>query len=91
MADMPRIQHRDTPEFVVRAIEGAKPIGSQLAGAAGLLTVLLVAMSAVEAPMPRQDVRIVEVVGKESSPVQEASLLCSIGGKIVSWIAVEAT
>jgi hypothetical protein len=88
---MPRIQHSDTPEFVVHAIEGAKPIGSQLAGAAGLLTILLVAMSAVKAPMPRQDVRTVEVVEKESSPAQETGLLCSIGGKIVSWIAVEAS
>jgi hypothetical protein len=83
---MPRIQHRDGPEFVVYAIEGAKPTSSQLAGAAELLTILLVAMTAVRAPMPRQDVRIVEVVEKESSPALEAGLLCSI----VNWIAVDA-
>jgi hypothetical protein len=88
---MPRIQHRDTPEFVVYAIEGAKPIGCQLAGAAGLLTILLIAMSAVKAPMPRQDVHIVEVAEEESLPAQKAGLLCSIGGKIVSLIAVEAS
>jgi hypothetical protein len=41
---MPRLPRGDTPEYAVDVIEGARPIGSQLAAAAGLLTMLLVAM-----------------------------------------------
>ena len=48
---MPRVRQSDTPEYAVDVIDGARPVGSQLAIAAGILTVLLVAMSSVEAPM----------------------------------------
>ena len=52
---MPRVRHADTPDYAVDVIDGARPIGSQLAVAAALLTVLLVAMTSVEAPMARHD------------------------------------
>ena len=87
---MPRVRHRDTPEYAVEVIEGAKPVSSQLAAAAGLLTMLLVAMSAMEVPMARQDFPIHRMGEMESPPANEPGLLCSIGGKIVSWITVEA-
>ena len=88
---MPRLRRRDTPEYAFDVIEGAKPIGSQLAAAAGLLTMLLVAMSAVDAPLPRQDFAI-DATGEIERPHrEEPGLLCSIGGKIVSWIAVEVS
>ena len=87
---MPRVRHRDTPEYAVDVIEGAKPISSQLAAAAGLLTMLLVAMSAIEAPVMRQDLAVNGTGAMESPFADEPGLLCSIGGKIVSWIAVEA-
>jgi hypothetical protein len=50
---MPRVRHADTPDYAVDVIDGARPIGSQLAVAGALLTVLLVAMTSVEAPMAR--------------------------------------
>jgi hypothetical protein len=88
---MPRLRRRDTPEYAFDVIEGAKPIGSQLAAAAGLLTMLLVAMSAVDAPLPRQDFAI-DATGEIEGPHREEPRpLCLIGGKIVSWIAVEAS
>ena len=71
-------------------IESAKPISSQFAAAAGLLTMLLVAMSAVECPLTRQDLAI-SGTGTMGSPFSdEPGLLCSIGGKIVSLISGEA-
>jgi len=71
-------------------IEGAKPISSQFAAAAGLLTMLLVAMSAMECPLTQQDLTV-DGTGPMGSPfADEPGLLCSIGGQIVSWIAVEA-
>jgi hypothetical protein len=71
-------------------IEGAKPISSQFAAAAGLLTMLLVAMSAMECPLPRQGLAV-NGTGTMGSPfTDEPGLLCSIGSKIVSWIGVEA-
>jgi hypothetical protein len=88
--DMPRVRHRDTPEYAVDVIEGAKPISSQLAAAAGLFTMLLVAISAIEAPVMRQDLAVNGTGAMESPFADEPGLLCSIGGKIVSWIAVEA-
>ena len=57
---MPRIRQSDTPEYAVDVIDGARPVGSQLAIAAGILTVLLGAMSLAEAPMLRQDIHINE-------------------------------
>jgi hypothetical protein len=87
---MPRVRHRDTPEYAMDVIESTKPISSQFAAAAGLLTMLLVAMSAMECPLTRQDLAV-NGTGAMGSPfADEPGLLCSIGGKIVSWIAVEA-
>jgi hypothetical protein len=71
-------------------IEGAKPISSQFAAAAGLLTMLLVAMSAMECPLTRQDLAVSGTGAMGSPFADEPGLLCSIGGKIVSWISVEA-
>lgn len=70
-------------------IEGAKPISSQFAAAAGLLTMLLVAMSAMDCPITRQDPAVNETGAMGSPFADEPGLLCSIGGKIVSWISVE--
>jgi hypothetical protein len=88
---MPRVRHRDTPEYAADIIEGTKPISSQLAVAAGLLSMLLVAMSTMEAPLTRQDFPINGTGEMQASPADELGLLCSIGGKLVSWIAVEAS
>jgi hypothetical protein len=87
---MPSVRHRDTPEYAVEVIEGAKPISSQLPAAAGLLTMFLVAMSAVEAPITRQDPAVNGTGAMESPVADKPGLLCSIGSKIVSWISVEA-
>ncbi len=86
---MPRVRHRDTPEYAVDVIEGAKPIRSQLAAAAGLLTMLLFAMSAMEGPLTQQDFPVNGMSKMENAPTDEPGLLCSLGGKIVSWIAAE--
>jgi hypothetical protein len=88
--NMPRVRHRDTPEYAFDVVEGAKPISSQLAAAAGLLTMLLVAMSAMEAPLTRQDFPLNGTGEMESPSAGEPGVLCSIGDRIVSWIAVEA-
>jgi hypothetical protein len=88
---MPRIRHEDAPEYAVDVMDSAKPIGSQLAAAAGLFTMLLVAMSAVEAPMPRQPPYADATREMESPSAHEPGLLCSIGGKFRNWIAVEAS
>jgi hypothetical protein len=90
-ADMPRVRREDTPAYAVDARERAKPIGSQLAVAAGLLSVLLVAMTTVEAPLHRQGFAVDGRDEIERPPSDEPGLLCSVGGKIVSWIAVEAS
>jgi len=48
---MPRIRRRDHPDYARVVMDGAKPIGSQLTVAAGILAVLLVAMSAIDMSM----------------------------------------
>ena len=88
---MPHVQHGDTPEYAVEIIEAAKPIGPQLATAAGLLTMLLVAMSAIEAPMLSRNSHVDRAGELERPPARELGLLCSLGGKIVNWMAVEAS
>jgi hypothetical protein len=90
-ADMPRVRHGDTPEYAVDVIAGVKPIGSQLAVAAGLLAMVLVAMSTTEAPMQGQDLSGDAPAQAERLPTDTPGLLCSIRGKIVSWISVEAS
>ena len=87
--DMPHVRDRDTPEYAMDVIEGAKPISSQFAAAAGLLTMLLVAMSAMDCPLTRQDLTVNGPGTMGSLFANEPGLLCSIGGMIVSWISVE--
>jgi hypothetical protein len=88
---MPRLHRADTPEYAVNVIEGARPIGSQLAAAAGILTMLLVAMSAVEDPVHRQDLAINGTSKMENLSSHEPGLLCSVGGKVLSWIAIQTS
>jgi hypothetical protein len=88
---MPRIRQSDTPEYAVDVIDGARPVGSQLTIAAGILTVLLVAMSLAEAPMLRQDIHINEAESTGSLSKDEPGFLCSIGGKVKDWVSVEAS
>ena len=88
---MPRVRQSDTPEYAVDVIDGARPVGSQLAIAAGILTVLLVAMSLAEAPMLRQDIHINEAESTEAFPRTNRGFLCSIGGKVKDWVSVEAS
>ena len=52
---MPRVRRADTPDYAADVIDCARPIGSQLAVAGALLSVLLVAMTSVEAPMTHHD------------------------------------
>jgi hypothetical protein len=89
--DMSRVRHGDTPEYAFDVIEAAQPIGPQLTAATGLLTMLLIAMSIMEAPLPRQDLAVDETGAVERPFQAESGLLCSIGGKIVSWVAFEAS
>jgi hypothetical protein len=88
---MPRIRQSDTPEYAVDVIDGARPVGSQLAIAAGVLTVLMSAMSLAEAPMLRQDVHVNEAESTGSLSKDEPEFLCSIGGKVKDWVSVEAS
>ena len=88
---MPRVKHSDTPEYALDAIDGARPVGSQLAIAAGILTVLMSAMSLVEGPMLRQDLHINEAESTGSLSKDEPGLLCSIGEKVKDWVSVEAS
>jgi hypothetical protein len=88
---MPRVRQNDTPEYAVDVIDGARPVGSQLAIAAGILTVLMSAMSLAEAPMLRQDVHINEAESTGSLAQDEPGFLCSIGGKVKDWVSVEAS
>ena len=88
---MPRIRQSDTPEYAVDVIDGARPVGSQLAIAAGILTVLMSAMSLAEAPMLRQDIHINEAESTGSLSKDERGFLCSIGGKVKDWVSVEAS
>jgi hypothetical protein len=88
---MPRIRQSDTPEYAVDVIDGARPVGSQLAIAAGILTVLLSAMSLAEAPMQRQDIPINEAESTGSLSKDEPGFPCLIGGKVKDWVSVEAS
>jgi hypothetical protein len=88
---MPRIRQSDTPEYAVDVIDGARPVGSQLAIAAGILTVLLGAMSLAEAPMLGQDFHINEPENTGSLAKDEPGFLCSIGGKVKDWVSIEAS
>jgi hypothetical protein len=84
---MPRVRHADTPDYAVDVIDGARPIGSQLAVAGALLTVLLVAMTTVEAPMARHD-PYNDGQGQIERPSPPA-LLCSYSGNLRDRSVVE--
>jgi len=88
---MARVRRKDTPEYVAEVSAGARPIGSQLAIGVGFLTMLLVAMSAVEEPILHQDLHVDRAGEMERPPAREPGLLCSFGGEIVSWMTVEAS
>jgi hypothetical protein len=47
-------------------------------------------MSAMECPLTRQNLAVSGTGAMESPFADKPGLLCSIGGKIVSWISVEA-
>ena len=84
---MPRVHHADTPDYAVDVIDGTRPIGSQLAVAAALLSVLLVAMTSVDAPMARHD-----PYGDGRGQIERPSppaLLCSYSGNLRDRIVVE--
>jgi len=83
------VRHADTPDYAVDIIDGARPIGSQVAVAAALLTVLLVAMTSMEAPMARQDPD-----SDRRGQIERLfppALLCSYGGKSRVRMAVEGS
>jgi hypothetical protein len=90
-ADMPRIRNLDNPDYAIDIIDGAKPIASQFATAAGFLTVLMVVTSAMEAPIQPQDLYATNASEMEIPSAQDPKLLCSIGDKIRGWIAVTAS
>jgi hypothetical protein len=86
---MPRFKRTDMPAYADHVVEGAESISSQLIAAAVLFTVLLGAMSTVEAPMKRQELHLHGMHEmKRPAAGQELGLLCSIGGIFGSWIAV---
>ena len=88
---MPSSLHRDNPDYPVDVINGAKPVGPQLAVASVLLTVLLAGMSAMDVPMQPRDLSVAGESGTESLPAPEAGLVCSIGDKVRGWITVTAS
>ncbi len=88
---MPRYHRRDTPEYALHVIEGAQPIGRQVTAATGLLAILLIAMSTVEAPLPQQDIAADTTGTIERQLPNEPGLLCAIGDTVIDWIAVEAS
>ena len=88
---MPRSRHRDHPDYAVAVIDGAKPIGSQLSVAAGILAILLVAMSAVAQPMQPPGVVDGRPEATGSTEPSVAGPLCLISVKIKDWIAVTAS
>jgi hypothetical protein len=80
---MPRLHPGETPEYVSDTIASAKPIGSQLGVTAGLLIMLLIALSAMEAPMLSRDA-YVNRAGEAESTSPNASWLCMIGEQLWS-------
>ena len=86
---MPRVRHADTPDYAVDVIDGARPVGSQLAVTGALLTVLLVAMTSVEAPVARHD-PYSDGQGKLERP-SPPTLLCSYGGNLRDRSVVEGS
>jgi hypothetical protein len=80
---MPRFRHADIPEYVSDMIASTQPIGRQLGVAAGLATMLLIAMSAMEAPMLSQDAYADRTREAESSS-PNASWLCMISDQLRS-------
>jgi hypothetical protein len=90
---MPRIRHPDNPDYAVDVIDGAKPIGSQLSVAAGLLSMLLAAMTTMETPVQPHDP---VANGAGATEVSEPSVsgpgpLCLIGEKVKDWNGVTAS
>jgi hypothetical protein len=81
------IRYLDGPDYTVDVLEGAKPIGSQFAVAAGLLTVLMVAMSAMEEPIRPQYLYATDVSGLEGPSAPALGPPCLIGEKVRDWIA----
>jgi hypothetical protein len=88
---MPSSLSRDNPDYAVDVMDGAKPIGPQLAVAAVLLTVLLTGMSAIDAPMQPRDLYVAGESGTKSRLAPEAGMLCSIGDKVKGWVAITAS
>ena len=86
---MPRARHEDTPEYAVNVVDRARSVGSHVAAAAGLFAVLLVAMSAVETPMPLQGLSAEATMKREGSPTYGSEMLCSIGEKFRNWVGVQ--
>jgi hypothetical protein len=88
---MPNVRHRDAPDYAANVMDGAQPIGSQLVVAAGLIIALLVAMSAMDAPMQLHDIDAAGVDEKEHPPAQSPDLLCAIRGEVKGWTAAPAS
>jgi hypothetical protein len=71
---MHRAKYREIPAYADDIISSARPVKSQLVLGAGFLSVLLIAMSAVEAPMLHQS-------SYSSQPIEDGGTFQSI-----SWL-----
>ncbi|MPR05516.1 hypothetical protein [Microvirga tunisiensis] len=81
---MHRAKYRDIPAYADDVISFAKPVRSQLVLGAGLLSMLMIAMSAVEAPMLHQGTYISQS-SEDGGPAQGISwLMCMFGEKPTS-------
>ena len=85
---MPHIRHLDKPDYAIDVIDGAKPISSQFAVAAGLLTLLMAAMSAMDTPIQPQDLYATDVSEMEGPSAPALGPRCLIGEKVRDWIAI---
>jgi hypothetical protein len=82
--DMHRTKYGDTPAYANEIISSARPVRLQLALGAGFLSALLLATSAIEAPMSRQDSYISQPTENGGTFQSISWLICMSGGKPTS-------
>lgn len=81
---MHRAKYRETPAYADDIMSSARPVKSQLVLGAGFLSVLLIAMSAIEAPILRQDIYVGQPA-EDGGAIQSISwLMCMFGEKPTS-------
>jgi hypothetical protein len=85
--DMHRAKNRDIPAYADEIISSARPVRSQLFLGAGFLSTLLLATSAIEAPMLRQKLYISQPTENGGTFQSISWLMCMSGEKPTSCIS----